>query len=124
MTKPGIAELEMELLDEHVICAGGDTPESHLCVDCGVNTAPGCSTKAEVDAELYRKDRTSKVVGYMRFSRTSEIYRVRNAIWKKAGFSSREIAEKLEISVPTVDTTFWRLRQKLQKILGPGSGVD
>ena len=85
MTKPGIAELEMELLDEHVICAGGDTPESHLCVDCGVNTAPGCSTKAEVDAELYRKDRTSKVVGYMRFSRTSEIYRVRNAIWKKAG---------------------------------------
>jgi DNA-directed RNA polymerase specialized sigma24 family protein len=42
------------------------------------------------------------------------------AIWKRSGFSSREIAEKLEISVPAVDTTFCRLRQKVQKLLGPG----
>jgi len=42
------------------------------------------------------------------------------AIWKRSGFSSREIAEKLEISVSAVDTTFCRLRQKVQKLLGPG----
>jgi RNA polymerase sigma factor (sigma-70 family) len=43
------------------------------------------------------------------------------AIWKRSGFSSREIAEKLEISVPAVDTTFCRLRQKLQKLLESGA---
>jgi len=43
------------------------------------------------------------------------------AIWKRSGFSSREIAEKLEISVPAVNTTFCRLRQKVQKLLGSGA---
>ena len=43
------------------------------------------------------------------------------AIWKRSGFSSREIAEKLEMSVPAVDTTFCRVRQKVQKFLGPGA---
>ena len=43
------------------------------------------------------------------------------AIWKRSGFSSREIAEKLEISVPAVNTTFCRLRQKVQKLLGTGA---
>ncbi len=43
------------------------------------------------------------------------------AIWKRSGFSSREIAEKLEMSVPAVDTTFCRVRQKVQKLLGPGA---
>ena len=42
------------------------------------------------------------------------------AIWKQSGFSSREIAEKLEISVAAVDTTFCRLRQKVRKFFGPG----
>ena len=46
------------------------------------------------------------------------------AILKRSGFSSREIAANLEISVPTVDTTFCRLRQKVQKLLGPESGLD
>ena len=43
------------------------------------------------------------------------------AIWKRSGFSSREIAEKLEMSVQAVDTTFCRLRQKVQKFLGSGA---
>jgi RNA polymerase sigma factor (sigma-70 family) len=46
------------------------------------------------------------------------------AIWKKSGFSSREIAENLEISVSTVDTTFCRVRQKVQRLLGPGPELD
>ncbi len=46
------------------------------------------------------------------------------AIWKRFGFSSREIAEKLEMSVPAVDTTFCRLRKKVLKLLGPGAGLD
>ena len=43
------------------------------------------------------------------------------AIWKRSGFSSREIAEKLEISVSAVDTTFCRLRKKVQRLFGPGA---
>jgi len=27
----------------------GATPESWLCVDCGVNTAPGCMTRKEME---------------------------------------------------------------------------
>jgi len=46
------------------------------------------------------------------------------AIWKRSGFSSREIAEKLEMSVPAVDTTFCRVRQKAQKLLGPGAKLS
>ena len=43
------------------------------------------------------------------------------AIWKRSGFSSREIAEKLDMTVPAVDTAFCRVRQKVQKLLGPGA---
>ena len=43
------------------------------------------------------------------------------AIWKRSGFSSREIAEKLDMTVPAVDTAFCRVRQKVQKLLRPGA---
>ena len=39
------------------------------------------------------------------------------AIWKKAGFSSREISEKLDMSVSAVDTTYARLLEKLRRLL-------
>jgi RNA polymerase sigma factor (sigma-70 family) len=38
---------------------------------------------------------------------------------KTSGFSSREIADELGISVSSVDTTFSRARQKARKLLGP-----
>jgi len=46
------------------------------------------------------------------------------AIWKKSGFSSREIADSLGMSVSSVDTTFCRIRQKVQKLLRAGSRLD
>ena len=39
------------------------------------------------------------------------------AIWKKAGFSSRWIAEKLQMSAPAVDTAYSRLRRKVENLL-------
>jgi RNA polymerase sigma factor (sigma-70 family) len=46
------------------------------------------------------------------------------AIWKKTGFSSRWIAAKLQMSVSAVDTTYSRLRVKLQNLFRPASGPD
>ena len=45
------------------------------------------------------------------------------AIWKKSGIDSRLIAERLGMTVSSVDTTYFRLRQRLQKLLGPGFGM-
>ena len=43
------------------------------------------------------------------------------AIWKKAGFSTKEIAKELGMSVSAVDTTYARLLDKLRQLLGSGS---
>ena len=42
------------------------------------------------------------------------------AIWKKAGFSTKSIAKKLDMSASAVDTTYARLREKVRKLLGQG----
>lgn len=42
------------------------------------------------------------------------------SIWKKAGFSSKEIAQHLGISVSSVDTTWFRVRQMLKDLLKSG----
>jgi hypothetical protein len=55
------------------------------CVDCRVNTAPGTSTRAEVE-EIYRRpDFDPANVGTISFSTDSEIYMVRPPVWKRAG---------------------------------------
>ena len=43
------------------------------------------------------------------------------AIWKRTGISSRRIAQKLGMTVSAVDTTYSRLKQKLQNLRGLGS---
>lgn len=54
--------------------------ESRLCVDCGVNTAPGFpdGPTARIEIALYGKS-------IMRFSCENEVYHVRNRIWREAG---------------------------------------
>jgi hypothetical protein len=54
--------------------------ESWLCVDCGVNTAPGFpdGPTARIEIALYGKS-------IMRFSCENEVYHVRNRIWREAG---------------------------------------
>jgi len=68
----------------------GKMPESWLCVDCGINTAPGllsriemeraCKTAAVIEA-LSGKDPGVK----QEITAQCEIYTVRNAVWKAAG---------------------------------------
>jgi hypothetical protein len=59
-----------------MIDAKGGLPESWACIDCGTNTAPGCSTRAEFEV-TYSLRRT--------FDDQTEVYVVRAAIWKAAG---------------------------------------
>jgi hypothetical protein len=55
--------------------------ESWLCVDCGVNTAPGTPSGPEM--------RIAFAMGVeevpIRFDHNTEVYHVRSTIWKKAG---------------------------------------
>jgi hypothetical protein len=55
--------------------------EHHLCIDCGVNTAPGLSTRIEMElAFMDGRDGIPQT-----FTSDSEIYMVRDRIWKEAG---------------------------------------
>jgi len=58
----------------------GLMPESWLCMDCGVNTAPGFPNRKQ--AEL-----TFVLHGEMRYKVTneSEVYTVKNEVWQATG---------------------------------------
>jgi len=58
----------------------GVYPESHNCIDCGYNTAPGLPPR-ELAEFLMDRDGSFP----MTFTDESEIYAVRNSVWKKAG---------------------------------------
>jgi hypothetical protein len=66
----------------------GLTSESHLCVDCGFNTAPGLLNRAEAEAYvrelgiLWDKGGAS-IPGTI--DANSEVYMVRESVWKKTG---------------------------------------
>ena len=42
-------------------------------------------------------------------------------VWKKSGFTSKEIGERLGLSVTAVDTLFHRIKAKVQKMVQAGS---
>src|SRR6476646_7537452 len=54
--------------------------EDWLCVDCGINTAPGFSDGATALREIEEKGGFGVTIGP-----DSEVYMVRGAIWAKAG---------------------------------------
>jgi hypothetical protein len=58
----------------------GDLPESWNCVDCGVNTAPGFLSRAEMEKAFAagKKSVDQHIDG------RSEVYTVRNAVWEEA----------------------------------------
>jgi hypothetical protein len=56
-------------------------PESWCCVDCGTNTAPGCPNRAEAEQALAAGQHSVELT----IGCDSEVYTVREAIWKKAG---------------------------------------
>jgi hypothetical protein len=63
---------------------GGTAADSWLCVDCGVNTAPGFSTKAELNTAFARgiKEIPQTITAM------SEVYCVRDRVWSAAGIGS------------------------------------
>jgi hypothetical protein len=61
----------------------GMIPESCLCVDCGFNTAPGLSNRAELEqafAAVADDERVEQSI-----TAQSEVYTVRNMVWQQAG---------------------------------------
>jgi hypothetical protein len=65
---------------------GGLIPESWLCVDCGFNTAPGLFSRREMEAAFKKLDVLLDDPGVeQHIDDRSEVYTVRDAIWKKAG---------------------------------------
>jgi hypothetical protein len=66
----------------------GVTSESLLCVDCNVNVAPGWHNRADLEdaaRALGPLWKTNKAGIEQTVGRDSEIYMVRNAVWKEAG---------------------------------------
>ena len=65
-------------------------PESWICVDCGVNTAPGMMTRIELE-EAIKAAKAAKMWGRedqgipQTVDDQSEVYHVREAVWKAAG---------------------------------------
>jgi len=64
----------------------GLTPESWLCVDCSINTAPGFPTRIEME-RVYNGAalRLEKPTISVQFNEHCEVYIVRNSVWKAAG---------------------------------------
>jgi len=70
MLNPG--EITFSVLKED---RDGSPTESWLCIDCGFNTAPGFFNQVELDKAFAADSGVNK----------SEVYIVRDAVWKRAG---------------------------------------
>jgi hypothetical protein len=68
----------------------GRASESHLCVDCGFDTAPGLlDRRAMEEAAKALGDAWTKMDQGIpqHIDQNSEVYRVRDSVWKKAGMT-------------------------------------
>jgi hypothetical protein len=65
----------------------GLAPESWLCVDCGVDTAPGCFNRAELKSAYAAEEARGEYNPGIEqtIDARAEIYQVRNAVWKASG---------------------------------------
>ncbi|SRR6266480_4105913 len=55
-------------------------PESWDCIDCGMNTAPGCPNAIQVEQPFAHNGKAR-----MAYDERSEVYTVKSAVWKDAG---------------------------------------
>jgi hypothetical protein len=60
----------------------GNVTEDWLCIDCGVNTAPGMLDGKTI---IEHFNAGAKVAPQQKIGPDSEVYMVRDVIWKKAG---------------------------------------
>jgi hypothetical protein len=77
MSKVTKAELDSWYKDKTV---QDNIVESWVCIDCGVNTNPGCP-----DGPQIRIDNALNGGSKLRHGRDSEVYHVKPVIWEKAG---------------------------------------
>jgi hypothetical protein len=61
----------------------GDIPESWACIDCNTNTAPGCSTREQLEQAFAITPHDQGIA--QTIDEHSEIYMVKAKIWKAAG---------------------------------------
>jgi len=69
--------------------ARSNITESWLCIDCGINTAPGCSNRIQLE-QAWRSSvlsRSGKEGVTQTFDKWSEVYMVKPAVWKAAGMN-------------------------------------
>src|ERR1700739_3274185 len=67
----------------HMIDLRGQLPESWNCIDCGFDTAPGCSTREDMEQALAVVRNDQGVT--QTINDQTEVYMVRSTIWKAAG---------------------------------------
>ena len=68
----------------------GIYPESWLCIGCGVNTAPGCFNRQQMDAAAGASGEAWSADGgglLQKITDQSEVYTVCDTIWEKAGMT-------------------------------------
>jgi hypothetical protein len=64
----------------------GAAPESWNCIDCGFNTSPGMLNRSELNAAIAKAKLEGKNWSIKQsITQHSEVYTVRDAIWKEAG---------------------------------------
>jgi len=77
-------EIEQLMLEDETLretgIPNGNITEDWLCVDCGINTAPGLPDGLTAIREIEATGESQST-----FDDKSEVYMVRDSIWKKAG---------------------------------------
>jgi len=63
----------------------GQVPESWCCVDCGVNTAPGLSTRVEMESAFAADVLRVKAGVERHINDWSEVYTLRESVWRATG---------------------------------------
>ena len=69
----------------------GSTPESWSCIDCGINTFPGCPNRVDMERQYKTATAIEKLSGKapplasLRVNDRCEVYAVRASVWKAAG---------------------------------------
>jgi hypothetical protein len=62
------------------VSARGVTPETWLCVDCGVNTSPGMMTRKQIDVALIIHGHAEQTL-----YPNQEVYTVTQEVWRSTG---------------------------------------